>query len=45
MSNRSFKKMLKRRDPSMEPFGTAVIACIHELKSESSFILWCQFER
>ena len=45
MSNRSFKKMLKRRGPNMEPCGTPIIVCIHELKIDSSFIPWCQFER
>ena len=39
MSNKSFKKMLKRTGPSMEPCGTPIIVCIHELKTESSFIL------
>ena len=42
MSNRSFKKILKRRGPSMELCGTPVIVCIHELKTESSR---CRFER
>ena len=39
MSNRSkrFKKMLKRRGPSIEPCGTPVIVDINELKTESSF--------
>ena len=41
MSNRSFKKMLKRRGPSMEPCGTPIIVCIYELTTDSSFILWC----
>ena len=45
MSNRSFKKMFKRRSPSMEPCGTIIIVYIHELKAESSFILWRRLER
>ena len=45
MSNRSIKKMLKRRGLSMEPCGTPIIVYIHEVKTESSFILWCRFER
>ena len=36
MSNKSFKKMLKRRGPSMEPCGTLIIVFIHETKTESS---------
>ena len=45
MSNRSFKKISERRGPSMETCGTPTIVCIHELKTESSFIIWCRFER
>ena len=45
MSNRSFKMMLNKRGPSMEPCGTPIIVCVDELKTESSFILWCRFER
>ena len=45
MSNRSFKKMLMKRGPSMELWGTQIIVFIHERKTKSSFILWCQFER
>ena len=33
MSNRTLKKMLKRRDPTMEPRGTPRIVWIHELKT------------
>ena len=28
----------------MEPCGTPTIVSIHELKTKSSFILWCLFE-
>ena len=44
MSDRSFKKMLKRRGPSMEPCGTPVIVCIHKLvylKGNFSLVLDC----
>ena len=43
--SKSFKKMLKRRGPSMGPCGTPVIACSHEQKFEASFFLRFQFER
>ena len=43
MSNRSFKKMLNRSGPSMEPCGTPIIISVDELKTESSFIR--RFER
>ena len=45
MSNRQFKKVLKRRSPSKEPCETPIIVCIHELNTESSFIPFCPFER
>ena len=37
--------MLKSRGPSIEPCGTPIIVCIYELKTESSSVLWCRFER
>ena len=45
LSNKSFKKVLQRSDSSKEPYESPIIVCNHELKNESSFIFWCQFER
>ena len=37
MSNRSFKKMLKRRGPSMGPCGTPIIEVLNEERMKKVF--------